>query len=345
MTAKRILFHGSMPAEIPEPEIGEICSEFGAAMVSNGHCGVLSGPGPLELIVADSIARRCAETSAPVGEHLEWIIVRTDGALKNQLHIGRRIVLDRAFSYGSFARLRTYLVQHSDAIVTVGGQKGVLDIVEKAKLARKPIFPVGRTGGESREQCAAMASRPEEIWFCTPNEFADLSDYNLTARDLMSRIFKTLAAYWRPPPPKVFIVHGHDGTLKYELKDYIQNTLRLGAPIILLDEPSAGRTVIEKLEQYAADCNIAFVLLTPDDYVATASDSNDQRWRARQNAVLELGYFLGKWTRATGRVLLLHKGSIEIPSDIDGVIYISVDAGIKAAGEQIRRELSDWLPA
>jgi predicted nucleotide-binding protein len=138
-------------------------------------------------------------------------------------------------------------------------------------------------------------------------------------------------------------VHGHDGAIKYELKDYIQNTLRLGVPVILQDEPSGGRTIIERFEEHAADCNVVFVLFTPDDYVATASDPNEQRWRARQNVILELGYFLGKLTRQSGRVLLLHKGSIEIPSDIAGITYIPIDGGIAAAGEKIRRELSDWI--
>ena len=340
MPVKRILFHGSIPPKIPEHQINEICAEFGAAVVSEGHCAILSGPSSLELIVADSIAHRCAEIGASIEDHLEWVIVGRDSPEPDQLRIGRRTVLDDGFSYGSFARLRTYLVQQADALVTVGGQKGVLDILEKAKLARKPFFPVGRTGGESR-----AAIREEEFWFCSQREFRDLLDSNLSARELILRIFKSLATYWRPPPPKVFIVHGHDGALKYELKDYVQNTLRLGTPIILQDEPSAGRTIIEKLEEYTADCNIVFVLLTPDDYVATVTDSNEQRWRARQNVVLELGYFLGKWTRTSGRVILLHKGNIEIPSDIDGVIYVAVDGGIKAAGEHIRRELENWLPA
>lgn len=120
---------------------------------------------------------------------------------------------------------------------------------------------------------------------------------------------------------------------------------RRKAIAIIQDEPSAGRTIIEKFEEYAADCNVVFVLLTPDDHVATATDPNERRWRARQNVILELGYFLGKWTRKSGRVLLLHKGSIEIPSDIAGVTYIPIDAGIKSAGESIRRELGDWLPS
>ena len=147
-------------------------------------------------------------------------------------------------------------------------------MLEKARLARKPFFPIGRTGGEAGNQCAVV--RPEEVWFCTPGQFEALSDFNLTVHELISRVFQALANYWRPPPPKVFIVHGHDSALKYELKDYIQNTLKLGAPLILQDEASGGRTIIEKFEDYAADCNVVFVLLTPDDYVASAADADEE---------------------------------------------------------------------
>jgi len=40
-------------------------------------------------------------------------------------------------------------------------------------------------------------------------------------------------------------------------------------------------------------------------------------------------------------VLLLHKGALELPSDISGVIYIDITAGVDAAGEQIRMELEN----
>lgn len=43
--------------------------------------------------------------------------------------------------------------------------------------------------------------------------------------------------------------------------------------------------------------------------------------RARQNVILELGYFIGKLGRS--RVLVLQEG-VEWPSDIAGVVYISV---------------------
>jgi predicted nucleotide-binding protein len=45
--------------------------------------------------------------------------------------------------------------------------------------------------------------------------------------------------------------------------------------------------------------------------------------RARQNVVLELGYFVGKLGR--DRVCALKKGILEIPSDYLGVVYTDLD--------------------
>lgn len=143
---------------------------------------------------------------------------------------------------------------------------------------------------------------------------------------------------------KCFIVHGHDETAKLQLKNYLQNILRLPEPIILHEQPSLGRTIIEKFEAYAVQANLVFVLLTPDDRMSTNEQSDQEKRRARQNVIFEMGYFLGQLGRSSGRVLLLHKGNIDIPSDIAGIIYIDISHGIEAAGENIRRELSAFLP-
>jgi predicted nucleotide-binding protein len=117
-------------------------------------------------------------------------------------------------------------------------------------------------------------------------------------------------------PKKVFIVHGHDDGSKNELASFLY---RLGlTPIILHEHPNEGRTVVEKFEDYASEVRYAFVLLTPDD--VGGKDKTELKPRARQNVVLELGYFMGKLGR--NRVCGLYKEGIEIPSDVLGVLYL-----------------------
>lgn len=141
---------------------------------------------------------------------------------------------------------------------------------------------------------------------------------------------------------KSFIVHGHDDSLKLDLKNYLQNTLKLPEPIILHEQPSRGKTIIEKFESVSSQVNLVFVLLTPDDVYAEGGENGEIR-RARQNVIFEMGYFMGKMGRGSGRVILLYKGRLDLPSDISGVIYINVSNGISASGEDIRREIADLI--
>ncbi len=120
---------------------------------------------------------------------------------------------------------------------------------------------------------------------------------------------------------KVFVVHGHDEAAKEATTRFLEK-LDL-VPIILHEQASGGRTIIEKFEKYSNDVGFAVVLLTPDDHGASMNESDKLQPRARQNVVLELGYFLGKLTR--NRVCALHKGGVELPSDIQGVIYVEMD--------------------
>ena len=119
---------------------------------------------------------------------------------------------------------------------------------------------------------------------------------------------------------KVFIVHGHDTEAKETTARFIE---KLGlAPVILHEQPNSGRTIIEKFEVYS-DVGFAIVLLTSDDVGASKKEQNNLQERARQNVILELGYFMGKLGRK--RVCALHKHGVEIPSDYQGVIYIEQD--------------------
>ncbi len=139
--------------------------------------------------------------------------------------------------------------------------------------------------------------------------------------------------------PKIFIIHGHDNEALLALKNYLQNTLKLGEPIILREKPSGGKTIIEKFEREAKDIDIVFVLLTPDD--KAMSDANNELRRSRQNVIFEMGFFYAKLQRTSGRIIALRKGEVELPSDISGIVYIDISNGIASVGEDIRLELKE----
>ncbi|HAE54972.1 MAG: hypothetical protein CMI62_02975 [Parvibaculum sp.] len=122
-----------------------------------------------------------------------------------------------------------------------------------------------------------------------------------------------------PAPRKAFIVHGHDDAAREAVARFLER-LNFEA-IVLHEQANQGRTIIEKIEAHG-DVGFAVVLLTPDDIGGMSED--DLRPRARQNVLLELGYFVGRLGRA--RVCALKKGDVEVPSDFDGVVYQNLDA-------------------
>ncbi len=139
---------------------------------------------------------------------------------------------------------------------------------------------------------------------------------------------------------RIFIVHGREEGPRESVARFLE---KLGfTPIILNEQANQGRTVIEKVEAYS-DVGFAVVLLTPDDEGNLKGERPQDR--ARQNVILELGFFIGRLGREY--VCTLVSGSVEIPSDWRGV----VDERFEANGawkQMLARELQaanhpiDW---
>lgn len=139
---------------------------------------------------------------------------------------------------------------------------------------------------------------------------------------------------------KVFVVHGHDQSLKTDVEQFIH---QIGLePIVLHRQPDKGRTLIEKFEQNS-DVGYAFILLTPDEIAYTVDQetlpdpSRKKEKRSRPNVIFEFGYFAGKLGR--DRVCCLYKEGVDLPSDLDGLVYKKIDGSIESQGIAIVREL------
>jgi predicted nucleotide-binding protein len=139
-----------------------------------------------------------------------------------------------------------------------------------------------------------------------------------------------------PSNNKVFIVYGHDIECREQLESLLRR-MKL-EPVILQNLPIAGDTIIEKLEANI-DVRYACVLLTPDDEGHPVDQPKEKKLRARQNVILELGMFLVRLGRK--RVAILHKGSLELPSDISGLIYIRFNRRVDEVKERLGAELQE----
>lgn len=139
---------------------------------------------------------------------------------------------------------------------------------------------------------------------------------------------------------RVFVVHGHDDGAKETLARFLE---RIGfEAIILHEQANKSRTIIEKIEAFG-DVGFAVVLLTPDDEgnVKGAPPKS----RARQNVLLELGYFIGRLGR--DKVCVIMRGDVEMPSDVLGIAWVAMDSAgawkqalgseLEAAGHEL-----DW---
>ena len=119
---------------------------------------------------------------------------------------------------------------------------------------------------------------------------------------------------------EIFVIHGRDEETKGTVARFLER-LEL-KPIILHEQLNQGQTIIEKFEQHA-QVSFAIALLTPDDVGALQEEVENLQSRPRQNVIFEFGYFIGRLGRK--KVCALTRGKVEIPSDYDGVIYISMD--------------------
>jgi predicted nucleotide-binding protein len=142
-----------------------------------------------------------------------------------------------------------------------------------------------------------------------------------------------LTAYLEPDNRKVFLVHGRAEEPKQAVAAFLR---QIGVEVIILHEkPNQGLTIIEKFEKHSG-VGFAVVLLTPDDIGGPAASPQKMSLRARQNVILELGYFLAKLGR--NRVCCLYVEGVELPSDYDGVLYVPY-------GEDWRAQLAKELIA
>ena len=134
----------------------------------------------------------------------------------------------------------------------------------------------------------------------------------------------TAAVVERQQRAVIFLVHGRDEATRDKIHLFLNRAGRHDV-VILGEQANRGRTLIEKFEGHAGDASYAVVLLTGDDIGGLKDDDPKNplvRPRARQNVVFELGFFFGALRRE--KVAVLYESDVELPTDIDGVAYISL---------------------
>jgi predicted nucleotide-binding protein len=144
-----------------------------------------------------------------------------------------------------------------------------------------------------------------------------------------------------PSDSTIFVVHGRD----HDSRDQLELVLRrLGlAPYVLQVTGGGGDTLIEALERMigkTAKSAFGIVLVTPDDFGRLKTEKvEDEKARARQNVIMEMGMLLASLTRR--RCAILVKGFVEMPSNMGGVITIPFNDHVREAVPKLVQRLQE----
>lgn len=136
------------------------------------------------------------------------------------------------------------------------------------------------------------------------------------------------------PPESVFLVHGHDTQPLADIESFLKSR---GIKATLLSRVAGpSQSLFQKFLQFSRETRFAIVLLTADDlgssrhqYEAEGVGDRALQFRARQNVILELGFFYGflGWERVFVLTVPPDKvfPNFEKPSDLDGVVFDVID--------------------
>jgi hypothetical protein len=128
---------------------------------------------------------------------------------------------------------------------------------------------------------------------------------------------------------RVFVIHGRNGPARDRVVRILHEARTV--PVFLEREAATGRTIIELVEEFT-DVKFCVGVMTACDIGYFKEEPDRAKKRARQNVVFEVGYVMGKLGRS--RILLLRE-DIEMPSDLDGVRYLS----LSSSDDQIKTAL------
>lgn len=194
-------------------------------------------------------------------------------------------------------------------------------ILNKSKITRLKIVESPKSIKDLRDYKQSRLS-PGIIYSYSYGEIIDDDDL---VKDITNEVISNMGNQRANPAlnksfnmQKVFIVHGRDDHIKTDVARFLEQ-MEI-SPIILHEQASQGKTIIEKIEEHS-NVGYGIVLYTPCDKGGLADcEDSELKPRARQNVVFEHGYLIGKLGR--DRVCALMKDEVEYPNDISGILYI-----------------------
>jgi len=304
----------------------EACGQIGAALAERGIRIVVGGDDEFtaDFHVVWSYLKVATKRRSPASPLIE--VLRPsyrDHPFANEYARWPSLItyLPPSDSHWSHVRLR--FAQIVDATIAIGGGSGTYGAGLAAIVMNKRLLPIGAFGGAAEKLLPGLVAKAED----------DVKAAGLNApwiEESASRIVSVLDR-----PPKVLLIHGHAADWR-EVKDWMIAE-KLANPMVMLQDFAAGKTLPEKFEELAYAAEAAIAIVTPDDLGGSVAKVASQNSRARQNVWVEVGWFWGRLGRR--RVLLLVKGDVELPSDLDGIDHATYEKSPLEESEVLRKFL------
>lgn len=149
---------------------------------------------------------------------------------------------------------------------------------------------------------------------------------------------------------KIFIIHGRDSSKSDKVATLLG---KLKLDFVLLDYNSEEERKAKDFHKIAKECDYAIAIFTPDDLGRETTPSSHEKFRASQNVLFQLGYFLSHVGRKNIMILYSEDKEIESPVNFDGFAHAPFDAAnqwkqtlvkeLSNAGIYIHKDLAEKL--
>lgn len=238
------------------------------------------------------------------------------------------VFVEHPLRVASQAVVKLVQTKLADAVILIGGAEHTEQAGLAAAVSGKPLACIGSFGGAAAALNQRFIDAPA-TWGYAAWQTQRLPQLQEPFSAAVLRL--ALETAWIEGAPKLMLIHGRS-TDRDVLKQHLLQ--HCGRVIVLADEFAPTQPIPLKFERYAASVDGAIALLTPDDVGALATDASAGAPRARENVWVEVGWFWGR--RGRGKLLLLKKGDVSIPSDLGNVEHYSYDLSPMEREREIR---------
>ncbi len=123
---------------------------------------------------------------------------------------------------------------------------------------------------------------------------------------------------------RIMVVSGSDEEMNQAIHGALTKLSLI--PLILCEEPSHGKKIVENFSREYSDVTFAVVLLSPDDFGYPKNEADTKRkLRPKQDVVFELGFLLGKFGKDNVLVFFRECANFEIPVNFEGIKVTAFD--------------------